>query len=50
MFGGTGAVVSFVDSSTLQVTTPALPVGAARVTVVNPDGTQYALDDAFTAN
>jgi hypothetical protein len=50
MFGGAGAVVSFVDSSTLRVTTPALPVGAARVTVVNPDGTQYALDDAFTAN
>jgi hypothetical protein len=50
MFGGAVAVVSFVDSSTLQVTTPALPVGAARVTVVNPDGTQYVLDDAFTAN
>jgi hypothetical protein len=49
-FGGAGAVVSFVDSSTLEVTTPNLPVGAARVTVVNPDGMQYALDDAFTAN
>lgn len=50
MFGGAGAVVSFVDSSTLQVTTPPLPVGAVRIAVVNPDGTQYSLDDAFTAN
>ncbi len=50
MFGTSGATVSFVDSSTLQATSPALPVGAARITVVNPDGTQYALDDAFTAN
>jgi DNA-binding beta-propeller fold protein YncE len=50
MFGSAGAVVSFVDSNTLQVTTPALPVGAARITVANPDGTEYMLDDAFTAN
>lgn len=50
MFGSAAATVSFVDSSTLEVVTPALPVGAARITVVNPDGTQYALDDAFTAN
>ena len=50
MFGTAGATVSFVDSSTLQVTTPALSVGANRITVVNPDGTQYALDDAFNAN
>jgi IPT/TIG domain-containing protein len=50
MFGSAAAAVSFVDSSTLQAITPALPVGAARITVVNPDGTQYALDDAFTAN
>jgi hypothetical protein len=42
--------VSFVDSNSLQVTTPALPVGAARITVANPDGTEYMLDDAFTAN
>jgi len=50
MLGSAGATVSFVDSSTLQVTTPELPVGAARITVVNPDGTQYAVDDAFTAH
>jgi hypothetical protein len=50
MFGNAGAVTSFVDSDTLQVTTPAMPTGPTRVTIVNPDGTQYSLDDAFTAN
>ena len=49
-FGTAGAVVAFVDSSTLDVTVPSLSAGPARVTVVNPDGNQYSLDDAFTAN
>ena len=49
-FGTAAAGVAFVDSSTLQVTTPELPVGPARITITNPDGTQYFLDDAFTAN
>lgn len=50
MFGSANATVSFVDSSTLQVTTPSLPPGAARVTITNPDGTQYCLDNAYTAD
>ena len=49
-FGTSSAIVAFVDSSTLDVTTPSLPIGSVRVVVVNPDGSQYSLDDAFTAN
>jgi hypothetical protein len=49
-FGNAAAVTSFVDSSTLMVTTPSLPAGSTRITVVNPDGNQYFLDDAYTAN
>ena len=50
MFGTAGASVTFVDSSTLEVVTPALPVGSTRITILNPDGTEYALDDAFIAD
>lgn len=49
-FGTAGAVVSYVDGSTLEATTPALPKGPARITIVNPDGSQYFLDNAFTAD
>ena len=48
-FGTHQAVVTFLDSNTLQVTTPTLPVGPTRITIVNPDGTAYSLDDAFVA-
>ncbi len=52
MFGSASATatVSFVDSLTSQVTTPSLPPGAARITITNPDGTTYSLDNAYTAN
>jgi len=39
--------VQFIDSSTLQITTPPLAAGAARITIMNPDGSQYFVDDAF---
>jgi hypothetical protein len=49
-FGGVAAPTSFVDTSTLQVTTPALPADAARVTITNPGGASYSLDAAFQAH
>lgn len=49
LFNDTPASVTYVDSSSLQVTSPTLPVGPTRITVVNPDGTQYFIDDAFVA-
>jgi hypothetical protein len=45
--GGAAAVTTFVDSSTLTVAAPAGSTGGARVTVQNPDGTSYSLDDGF---
>ncbi|MFZ3265814.1 MAG: IPT/TIG domain-containing protein [Terriglobales bacterium] len=50
LFGNAAAVVTFVDGSTLQVTTPVLPAGPTRITVTNPDGNLYFLDAAFTAD
>ena len=50
MFGNTEGAVTFVDASTLQVATPLLPVGPLRITVLNPGGENYVLDDAFSAN
>ena len=49
LFNKTQASAQFIDSSTLQVASPAVPAGAVRITVVNPNGSQYALDDGFTA-
>lgn len=49
LFDKTPAGVKFIDGSTLQLTTPALSPGGIRIKVLNPDGTQYSLDDAFTA-
>ena len=52
-----GATVSFgtvqvsstlVDSNTLQVVVPTRPPGPVRVSIKNPDGHQYSLDDAYT--
>ena len=41
---------TFVASDTLRVTVPALPAGPVRITVTNPDGDYYTLNDAFTVN
>lgn len=49
-FGGVAAPTSFVDTSTLQVTTPAMPAGGVRVTITNPGGAGYSLDAAFQAH
>lgn len=48
--GGKAATVTFKDMNTLTVITPALPAGAQRVTITNPDGETIALDAAFLAN
>lgn len=36
-----------VDSDTIDFTLPPLPAGPARLTLTNPDGTTYSLDDAI---
>ena len=48
--GGASATGKFVDSETLQATTPAMKPGPQRVVVTNADGEAYALDAAFTAD
>jgi len=47
-FGGTTVQGTFVDSSTLEVSTPSGSAGGVRVSIKNPDGTSYSLDAAFT--
>jgi hypothetical protein len=47
--GGAAAATTFTDASTLHVTVPTLPAGAARVTISNPGGASYSLDAAFQA-
>ena len=47
---GTSAFVKFLDSDTLQVTTPAMKPGPQRVVLTNADGETYSFDAAFTAN
>jgi IPT/TIG domain len=49
-FGGIAATTTFVDASTLQVTTPPLPTGGVRVTISNSASSSYSLDAAFQAN
>jgi len=49
-FSDSPASTSFIDANTLQVLTPALPAGLARITVTNPGGDSYSLDAAYTAN
>ena len=44
--GGKSATSVFVDASTLQVTTPARPAGAAQMIVADPNGETYKLDAA----
>ena len=46
-FANVEVAASFLDENTLQVTTPSLPAGPVRVTVINPDGEEYYLDAAF---
>lgn len=48
-FNSLAAATTFVDPSTLRVTLPLLPMGAARLTLTNPNGESYSLDNALTA-
>ena len=46
---GISANASFIDSSDFQITVPtSLSKGAIRIELDNPDGSSFALDDAFT--
>jgi hypothetical protein len=49
-FGTVQSASTFVDSNTLQAMVPSISLGPVRITVVNPDGHEYAFDDAFTVN
>ena len=49
-FGTSQATATFVDLNTLTVVVPSLQSGPVRVTVTDPNGSQYSLDDAFTVN
>jgi hypothetical protein len=49
-FGTAQVPATFVDSNTLQAVSPTLTPGAIRITIKNPDGSQYSVDDAYTAN
>lgn len=46
-FADIAVTATYVDEDTLRVASPALPAGAVRVTVVNPDGRQYSVDAGF---
>jgi hypothetical protein len=48
--GGKTATVTFKDMNTLTLVTPALPPGAQRLAITNPDGETVMLDAAFVAN
>lgn len=45
--GGTSVSTTFVNANALQVTIPSLTSGAAQVTVTNPSGDTYSLDNAL---
>lgn len=48
---GTAASVTFVDANTLEATVPAsLSSGPVSITLINPDGSNYLLDDFFVIN
>ena len=48
-FGATlAAEVTFTSATSLEVLTPALPMGTVDVTVLNPDGQIDSLEQAFT--
>jgi hypothetical protein len=48
--GGKPSTITFKDMNTLTAVTPALVVGAQRVTITNPDSETISLDAAYTAN
>jgi hypothetical protein len=48
--GGKNAAVTFLDPSTITITTPAVSAGPHRLTLTNPNGETTSLDAAFIAN
>jgi DNA-binding beta-propeller fold protein YncE len=48
--GGTQVSAVLLDPSTIHAIVPSLPTGQVRVTVKNPNGSQYSIDDAFIVN
>src|SRR5277367_6135850 len=48
--GGKSATVTFKDTNTLTIVSPAVTTGPQRVTITNPDGESTSLDAAYTAN
>jgi IPT/TIG domain len=48
--GGKSASVTFKDTNTLTVTTPAVGAGPQQIVITNPDGETVTLDAAFVAN
>jgi hypothetical protein len=48
--GGKSAVVTFTDSNTLSLVTPALISGPSQLILTNPDGESVSLDAAFTSD
>jgi hypothetical protein len=50
-FNDAAGAVTFLDGDTLNADIPAnLQAGGVSITLTNPDGSAYALDDAFTVN
>jgi hypothetical protein len=47
--GGAPASVTFKDSNTLLITTPAVSAGPQQLVLANPDGESVSLDAAFVA-
>jgi hypothetical protein len=45
---GIPAATTFVSASTLQVVVPSVAAGSTQITVTNPVGETYSLDNAFT--
>jgi DNA-binding beta-propeller fold protein YncE len=49
-FGATQAATTFIDAGTLNAVVPTLAPGVFRITIKNPDGSQYGADAAYTVN
>jgi hypothetical protein len=47
-FGTTVASATIADGNTIQATVPSLPPGPVRITVKNPNGSQYSFDAGFS--
>lgn len=46
---GLPATTTFVNANTLLAVIPSLPAGSTQITVTDPSGETYSLDNAFTA-